>query len=44
MIFFLAVDWAAAVSYPRDEALRMLPGYRFAYNIFRWRKQLYGTL
>ena len=35
--FFLAIDWAAAVSSPRDKALRMLPGYRFAYNIFRWR-------
>lgn len=42
--FFLAIDWAAAVSSPHDKALRMLPGYRFAYNIFRWRKQLYGSL
>ena len=42
--FFLAIDWVAAVTSLRDKALRMLPGYRFAYNIFRWRKQLYGSL
>ena len=29
MIIFLAIDWAPAVSSPRDKALCVLPGYCF---------------